>query len=137
MRDLKNLSQEEKQKLVDQINTEVISVASEEKRTGVKIPVPAVDELVAKASVSLIQQRRVANQLMPAMSKRALIRAFNAILDLPTDGVPVFLKGDDEKQLFAAGQKAIFDRYVILSHYIKQEALKDKQQAEVSSNETN
>lgn len=143
-KELKSLTDDQKQKLVKEINTELTSVADEERKTGQKINVPNADDLVAIASASLIRQRRLCNQLMPGMSKRALIRAFNAILDLPTEGVPVFLKDDDEKKLFAFGQRAISDRYVIITHHIKKAIAEDrlrklqeaeaKQQSEDQSN---
>ena len=149
---LSNLTTEQKEKIVAEINsgaaeestspdttavkTEVVSVASEEKRTGTKIPVPNPEELVVKASLSLIDSRRAANALMPTMSKRGLIRAFNAILDIPTNNIPVLLQTDEEKRLFMLGQRILMDRYIILTHHIKQEYNKvqaEKQLSEVSN----
>jgi len=124
--ELKSLSDEQKQKLVKEINTELTSVADEERKTGKKIDVPSAENLVAIASASLIRQRKLMSNLMPTMSKRALIRAFTAIMDLPTDGVPVFLKDDEEKKLFAFGQRAISDRYVIITHHIKKAIAEDR-----------
>lgn len=123
---LKNLTEEQKQKIVKEVNTELTSIAQEEKRTGVTIPVPKEDRLVALASASLLNMRKTANALMPTMSKKQLIRAVNAILDLPTDGVPVFLKTEEEKKLFAVGQRAISDRYVIITHHIKNAIAEDR-----------
>lgn len=123
---LKNLTEDQKQKLVKEINTELISIAQEEKRTGTTIQVPQAERLVALASASLLNMRKTANALMPTMSKKQLIRAINAVLDLPTDGVPVFLKTEEEKKLFAVGQRAISDRYVIITQHIKNAIAEDR-----------
>lgn len=144
MQNLENLSDAQKKKVVDEINTELTSIAEEEKKSGTTIQVPQPEQLVALASASLLNMRRASNQLMLGMSKRGLIRAFNAILDLPTEGVPVFLQTDEEKKLFACGQRAISDRYVIITHHIKKAIAEDrmrklqeaeaKQQSEGQSN---
>lgn len=123
---MEKLTQEQKQKIVNEVNAEVTSIAQEEKRTGTTIPVPSAERLVALASANLLNMRRAANSLMPTMSKKQLIRAVNAILDLPADGVPVFLKTDEEKKLFAVGQRAISDRYVIITHHIKNAIAEDR-----------
>lgn len=125
---LEDLTEDQKQKIVKEVNTEVTSIAQEEKRTGTKIEVPKAEQLVAMASASLLRSRKAANTIMPIMSKKQLMRAVNAILDLPMDGVPVFLKTEAEKQLFAFGQRAISDRYVIITHHIKQAIAEDRMQ---------
>ena len=125
---LENLTEDQKKKIVEEVNTEVTSIAQEEKKTGTKIEVPKAEHLVAMASASLLKMRRSANAIMPTMSKKQLMRAVNAILDLPMDGVPVFLKSDEEKKLFAFGQRAISDRYVIITHHIKQAIAEDRMQ---------
>lgn len=136
MQNLKELTTEQKENIVKEVNTEVMSIADEEKRLGRPIEVPKGEELVQKASASFIIQRKVANNLMHKMSKRSLIRAVNAILDLPTQDLPVLLKKNEEKQLFAAGQRIITDRYIILTHHIKKLVEEQKQQKE-SANESN
>jgi hypothetical protein len=135
MQNIKDLTVEQKEKIVEQINTEVMSIADEEKRLGRPIEVPKGEDLVQKAAASFIIQRKVANNLMLNMSKRSLIRAVNAILDLPTQDLPVLLKKDEEKQLFAAGQRIITDRYIILTHHIKK--LVEEQKQKESTNESN
>lgn len=136
---LENLTEDQKKQIVAEVNTEVTSIAQEEKKTGTKIEVPKAEQLVAMASASLLKMRRTANAIMPTMSKKQLMRAVNAILDLPMDGVPVFLKTDEEKKLFAVGQRAISDRYVIITHHIKQAIAEDRiqklEQTESQSNE--
>jgi hypothetical protein len=76
---------------------------------------------------------------MVGMSKREIVRAVTAFLDLPTDGLPVYLKSDQEKLLFATGQRAISDRYIIVYHHtmkmVMEERLK-KQQEEQNNKES-
>lgn len=47
----------------------------------------------------------------------------NAILDLPTADLPVYLKTAEEQELFAVGQRAIMDRYTIITDHV----IKEKQ----------
>lgn len=149
MQDLKNLSLEEKQKILDEVNkeednevkhkvvTEVTSIAKEEARTGKKIEVPAADQLVAMAGISLIKRQQEASQLMYTMSKKQIIRAVNAFLALPQEGLPVHLKDKKEVQLFSVGQRAIQDRFTIILHHINQEIAQSKlkQQEPVNENQ--
>lgn len=139
---LKNLSDEDKQEIVKQVNTEVTSIAEEEARTGQKIDVPRGENLVAIMAQELIRCRKQIAEIIPNMSKRAIHRATMAYLDLPTNDVPVYLNTDDEKKLFALGQRAIMARMVVIQHHatkmaiearVKQE-LEAKQQLEVSDN---
>lgn len=134
--DLKILSKEEKSKIVEQINTELSSIAQEEVKTGQKIVMPDAERLVSLAGMSLIKCKKRARDLMIGMSKREVVRAVTAFLDLPQDGLPVYLKSDNEKLLFATGQRAISDRFIIIQHHINEqimaERLKKAQEAEVS-----
>ena len=122
-----------------EVLTEVVSIASEEQRTGQSIPVPNAQNLVVQASSSLFRMRRRFNEILPTMSKKQILRAMNAILDLPTADLPVYLKTAEEKELFAVGQRAIMDRYTIITdHVIKEkqritEELKAKSAADVAA----
>jgi len=104
-----------------ELTTEVTSIAKEEEKTGKKINVPKPEELVAKASQSLFGCRRTIEQMMLKMSKRQIIRSVNAILDLPADGLPVKLKSKEEKLMYAIGQRAMSDRFIIIQHHINEE----------------
>jgi hypothetical protein len=141
---LKTLSQEEKNEIVKQVNSEVTTIAKEEERTGQKINLPQGEQLVMIMANELMRCKREIAALLPTMSKRAIHRATLAYLDLPTDDVPVYLKGDDEKKLFAFGQRAIMARMVVIQHHANKLALearvkkeqeeKAKQQSEVPDN---
>lgn len=145
MNDLKNLTTEQRQLIVEEINkpekpadgfTEVTSVKEEERKTGVKIEVPTAEKLVAMASASLIKRKSAAHALMKEMSKKQIIRAVTAFLDLPTEGLPVYLKDDKEKKLFSLGQRVINDRFIIIQHYINQQiALERSKQNQNLENE--
>lgn len=143
---MKNLTTEQKQAILDEANTpeapragevvtEVTSLAKEEERTGVKVEVPTAEKLVARASFSLFSQRKKAAELLGTMSKKQIIRAVTAFLDLPTEGLPVFLKDDKEKLLFAVGQRAIQDRFIIIQHHINQQIALERIKQQEKQNE--
>lgn len=129
------------QDLVDkaQIVTEVTSVAKEEFKTGQKINVPGPEELVARATASYHRNISMLSNLVKArnggsyqISRKGMNRVLSAIMQMPTDGLPVGLQGDEEKLAFTLGQKVLMDRYVITHYHIveeqkrMQQAKKDK-----------
>ena len=125
---------EEKEQLV----TEVTSVAQEELKTGVKIEIPTSEELVARASVAFIRNKKMFNAYFSELSTKAKIRVMNSVLDLPADGVPVYLRDDKEKAAFALGQRTISDMFIITQHYIVQQFKKQKAaDAEAKATEKN
>jgi hypothetical protein len=137
---LKTLTEEEKAEIIRQVNTEVTSIAQEEERTGKIIPVPNAEELVQRAAVALMQSKKFISEILPKMSKKSIHRATLAYLDLPTEDLPVYLKTEEEKLLFAHGQRAIMMRTIIVNHHANimiQEARakklqKEQQQSEVT-----
>lgn len=139
--DLQNLSPETKEKILQEVNTEVTSIKDMEQKSGKQITVPDAEKLVAMASMSLVRCRKRAKELMMDMSKRELVRAVTAFLDLPQDGLPVYLKSDAEKLLFATGQRAISDRYIIVYHHtmklVAEERLKKLQEEQAKKDENN
>ncbi len=141
MEDLKNLSQEQKEKILKEVNTEVTSIKDMEQKTGQQIVVPDAEKLVMMASTSLVRCRKRAKELMMKMSKRELVRAVTAFLDLPQDGLPVYLKTEDEKLLFATGQRAISDRYIIVYHHtmklVAEERLRKLEQEQADKEQNN
>lgn len=126
--------QEDKNKTVDlesevktEIKTQVTSIAQEEARTGQKIPIPSAEELVQRASLSMIRTLQQIEAILSVkdsprkMSNRAIKRAILAGLQLPTDGMPINLRKDEEKLLFGLIQRVISDRFIILQHHITQQ----------------
>jgi len=113
-----------------EITTEVTSIAKEEARTGKKIELPNAEELVTRASQSLFVCRKKMEQLMIKMPKRQVVRAMNGVFDLPTGGLPVNLTKDEEKLLYAIGQRAMSDRFIIIQHHINEEMQKEKEKLE-------
>ncbi len=107
--------------------TEVTSIAKEEERTGQKIKMPSAEEMVQRASLSLIRNLQQLKILMPKLSGRGRVRATLAGLQLPVDGVPVSLKKEEEQLVFALIQRTISDRFIILQHHISQELKKEKE----------
>lgn len=138
MSTIETLSQEEKNKIVETVNTELVSIASEEERTGQTINIPKGSQLVQVMAMELIRCKRAISQLLPEMSKRDIHRSVLGFLDLPTEGIPVYLKSEQSKMLYALGQRAINARFVIVKHHtdelIKEAKLKKQQQESEASN---
>ncbi len=139
--ELKNLTPEQKEDILKQVNTEVTSLKDIENKTGKQIALPDAEKMVSMASMSLLRCRKRAKELMLGMKKRELVRAVTAFLDLPQDGLPVYLKSDAEKLLFATGQRAISDRYIIVYHHtmklVAEERLKKLQEEQAKKEENN
>jgi len=108
------------------LKTEVVTVAGEEARTGEKIANMSDTDLAARASMSFIRNRKLFSNQFANLSARGKIRVVNAVLDLPADGVPVYLNSDAEKVAFAIGQRVIADRFIITQHHIVQEVKKQR-----------
>lgn len=108
------------------LKTEVTSIAEEEAKTGQKIPVPSEDDLVARASASFTRNRQIFNELFAELSAKAKVRVMNSVLDLPTDGLPVYLKSDTEKKAFAIGQRVVSDRFIITQYHITKQVREQK-----------
>jgi len=113
------------------LTTSVTSIAMEEAASGQQVQLPSGDELYQKAMMSFIRNMKYLNDLLnktkgsgsssQAISRKGMNRLMNSILQLPMDGLPVTLQGDDEKMAFALGQRLIADRYMITHHHILQE----------------
>jgi hypothetical protein len=112
----------------ESIKTEVTSIAKEEEKTGQKVPLPNPEDLVTRASVSLISCKRALSQIFPKLSLRGKTRVMLAILDLPTNDVPVELRGHEEIMAFSYGQKMIQDRFLITQYHISKEIQRRKEE---------
>ena len=130
----------------EQLKTQVTSIIEEEEKSGQKIAVPSAEELVARASSSMIVSKQHLNNLVNqrngakfVLNRRAMNRILLSILDLPTGGLPVSLRNEEEKLAFALGQKMIADRFILMQHHISIEMKKrmDKKQSEEKSEDTN
>lgn len=120
----------------DEIKTEVTSIANEEAKTGTKIETPSAEKLLSLASSSFLKNRRSFNTLFSELSARGKTRVMNAVLDLPTDGVPVLLKDEKEKGAFGIGQRVIADRFIITYYHIlseRQQQLQAEKEAVTSA----
>lgn len=137
----KDLLQENSSK--EELKTKVTSIQQEEEKSGQKINVPSPEELVARASSSMITNKEHLRRLIAnrqpngkfALNRKAMNRIVLAILDLPTDGLPVELKSESEKMAFALGQRMIADRFVIMQHHISQELRKRREKENKESEE--
>jgi hypothetical protein len=118
--------------------TQVTSLAQEEQRTGVKANVPSAEELVTRASSSIIVNSKRLNDLIEGkgssqkykISRGGMNRVLLAILNLPTEGLPVNLKTNEEKLAFAIGQRLISDRFVLTQYHISEEYRKQREARE-------
>ena len=124
----------------NKVLTETTSVAQQEELTGQKMNVPSADELVKRASSAFIRNKKMFTNAFAKLSARSKTRVMNAVLDLPVDGVPVYLKTEEEKIAFAVGQRCISDRFIITQHYINEEVSKaraaQKEKAEKDPQDT-
>lgn len=117
----------EEQKVIEnkeEIKTEVTSIAKEEIKNSTNIKTPSQEELVARASVSLISNLRQLEKILISpknISKRGIVRAVIAGLNLPTGGLPVKLQSHGEKLVFGTIQRIIADRFLITQHHIAKE----------------
>lgn len=109
-----------------EVTTEVTSVAKEEQKSGEKINVPGPDELKQRAAAAFITNKTRLAQLFPELSSKEKNRVMASILDLPTDGIPVYLKSENEKLCFALGQRMISDRFVLTYFHVVEEAKKGR-----------
>lgn len=125
----------------DEVLTEVTSIAQEEQKTGVRQEMPTAEELVARASTSMIVNMKKVEQLIFGkgqagrdykISRKGMNRVLLSILSLPTGGVPVTLQTNEEKLAFALGQRLISDRFILMQDHIsktiRQQALQNQQQ---------
>lgn len=112
---------EQAEEVSDELLTEVTSIKQEEIKSGQEIPIPDPEQLVANASASFIRDRANLNRLIGGMGKGALKRAIIAILDLPSDKMPVKLISKEEKDAFLVGQRMINNRFLITQHHIVNE----------------
>lgn len=133
--DVQDVQVKAAQEQVEEGLTQVTSIAEEEKRTGQKINIPNPQELVARASSSLIANQQHLNGLINrrnggtkfAISRQGMNRVMNAIFSLPTDGIKVSLQNDAEKVAFAIGQNIVRDMFVIMANHAFTEAKKAKE----------
>ena len=126
----------ENEKKSKEVLTQVTSLAKEEEKTGVKVEIPSEDKLVQQASAAFIKCKVQFANLFPKLSSKGKIRVCGAILDLPVDSIPVFLKKTDEIEAFRIGQEMLASRFIIMQFYIKQEILKKRQEELVKSKES-
>lgn len=113
--------------------TEVTSVAKEEERTGQKIEVPSPEELVARASSSVISNLQTLNRLINlrtgkdyAISRKGMNRLLLSIFDLPTEGQRVKLQGKEEKYAFFVGQNLMRSLFILMQNHVNEEIAKRK-----------
>lgn len=116
----------------EELLTQVTSIAQEEARTGQKIKMPSPEEMVARASSSLIMNQQRLNMIIGkhgadyGISRKGMSRVVNAIFSLPQEGQKVLLQSKEEKAAFVVGQSIIRDMFIIMANHAHQEAVKAK-----------
>lgn len=113
-----------------EVLTEVTTIAEEEARTGQKVPLPSPQELISRASASMITDRKHLSGVLPKLGKNALKRIILAALELPTAGIPVKLVSDEEKGAYLLAQRIINNRFTITYYHILEESKKLKAEQE-------
>ncbi len=124
--------------------TQVTSISQEEKKTGVKAEMPSAEELVTRASSSIIINTKRLSDIINGkaqgnkyvVSRKGMNRVLLAILNLPTEGIPVNLSSNEEKLAFALGQRLIADRFILTQHHISQEIARQREEEAQAKTET-
>ena len=123
--------------------TEVTSIAKEEEKTGQKIEMPSAEELVARASSSVIANLQTLNKLINmkqgsgyAISRKGMNRLMLSIFDLPTEGQQVKLQGREEKYAFFVGQNLMRSLFVLMQNHVNEEIRKGQLAAAETKVET-
>jgi len=119
-----------KMKSKKEVITEVTSIAKEEKKTNTKIDIPQEEELLQRTAANMFSNLMRLEREFISLSGRGKTRVMNAILAMPTSGIPVKLQTDTEKLCFAIGQRAITDRFIITQYHINQQVRKAKKEQE-------
>ncbi len=141
IKDQSNLlnSSDNVQDLVDkaQIVTEVSSVAREAAKSGEAMPKLSSEEILARAVASYHRNITMLSNLTKArngssyvIGRKGMNRVLSAIMQMPTEGLPVGLQGEEEKLAFHLGQKVLLDRYIITHSHIVEEQKRIKAQDE-------
>lgn len=116
----------------NEVVTQVTSIAQEDLKNNTQTKLPSPEELVAKASVSLMQKRQLLNNIVGNLSKKATLRVLAAGLDLPAEGLPILLKTEQEKMGYMLLQQIQRDRFIILQDAIGKEMKRIKQEREIN-----
>lgn len=114
-------------KQTNEVLTEVTSVDKEEKKTGQSIPIPSPEQLLQNALSTVISSKVAASNLFSKLSSKEKNRVFNAILDIPTEGLPVKLKSNEEKLCYSYGQQNKNSQFLVIQDYINKEIQKLKE----------
>ena len=109
-----------------EVLTEVTTIAAQNEQ-GANIAVPDTETIIKNASVTFVKSIKLLNDIFTKLSIRGKSRVLNAILDLPQDNLPVYLKDDLEKKAFVYGQQAINSRFIITYYHTVKE-IQAKQQ---------
>lgn len=114
--------------------TEVTSIAQEEEKSGQKIEMPSPEEMVARASSSVIANLQALSKIVNAregtgykISRKGMNRILLSIFDLPTEGQRVMLQGQEEKFAFAIGQNLMRSLFILMQNHVNEEIRKRKE----------
>lgn len=147
IKDASNLlnSSDNVQDLVDkaQILTETTSVARQAFKLGEETPKMTSEEILNRAVASYHRNITILANLIKAkqgssyvISRKGMSRVLSAIVQMPTEGLPISLQGEDEKAAFHLGQKVLLDRYIITHNHVVEEQKKLKAQQEANKTNT-
>lgn len=112
--------------------TEVKTLQQMHVEAGQKVPAPLTPEQLD--GQLLLDHHMGMSAVVPAfnkLGKNGMMRIFNAMLQLPMEGLRVNLNGDHEKQIYLATQKALYAKHaIIFRRMAKESALEAKATAE-------
>lgn len=118
-----------------QVVTQVTNIAEQEEMTGTKVEIPSSENLREKAAASFVRNKKGFAYMFAQLSSKQKNRVALAVLELPTDQLPVMLKSDEEKQCFVYGQRMISDRFILTQFYISDEISKRRKTNEEQKGE--
>lgn len=112
---IENVGEEKKE-----ILTKVTSIAQEEAVTGKKFELPPPEEIAANAMSAYIRAMQDLHKKITdkSISKISVAKGILSGLDLPEENLPVSLKTNDEKEIFALTQTVVNCRYLLTQYHI-------------------
>jgi hypothetical protein len=132
-----DLTPEELNKQVDELEkqeeaapgivTETTSIKQEEAKTPEQVPKELTEEeYVNRAMSDYIGGVHHIELMLKKMSRRAVCRAFIAILKLPEEGQKVNFQSNEERVVFGIGQRVLNSRTTLLLNHMKNKIQEDK-----------
>ncbi len=139
MEEIKNLTEDQKQTIVEDLNKEASetgdmitasSIADLEDQQKTTIEMPNPDQLAARCYAAMMKDSRRVRNLLLGMSKRGIVRSVMAMLDFPHDKQKSNFQTQDEAELYVLGQNIQNNKMIVMHHHAKKSLEKRNQEKE-------